>query len=102
MAPEISLELKELIVKWYNDPDDERTMQQIADLADVSIGLVSKTINLHRTYGQVTNPFGRRPGHPYGSSTLNDGDLAYLTEILRVNNTLYLDELQSKLATVRD
>ncbi|KAJ7491791.1 hypothetical protein B0H11DRAFT_1718532, partial [Mycena galericulata] len=91
MAPEISSDLKELIVKWYLDDTQKRTMQQIADLAGVSLGLVSKTINNHRQYGQVNNPFSHRGGRP---KTLNDGDHDYLAEIVRVNPTLYLDELQ--------
>ncbi|KAJ6611521.1 hypothetical protein B0H10DRAFT_2224039 [Mycena sp. CBHHK59/15] len=74
---------------WSNYPN---TMQQIADLAGISLGLISNTIALHCQYVQVTNPFRNRSGHP---RILNDGDLAYLTEILQVNPTLYLDELSN-------
>ncbi|KAJ7936230.1 hypothetical protein B0H13DRAFT_1464648, partial [Mycena leptocephala] len=61
------------------------------ELAGVSIGLVSKTVDLYRKYGQVTNPFAHKSGRP---STLDQGDLRYLEEILLANPTLYLDELQ--------
>ncbi|KAJ6609966.1 hypothetical protein B0H10DRAFT_1656115, partial [Mycena sp. CBHHK59/15] len=76
--PAISVDIKEQIVKWYLK--DELTMEEIADRAEVSLGLISKTINLYRQYGQVTNPFGLRAGCP---KLLNNGDLAYLEEILR-------------------
>ncbi|KAJ6600602.1 hypothetical protein DFH09DRAFT_837082, partial [Mycena vulgaris] len=74
-------------------------MQEIADLARVSIGLVSNTIRLYNEFGQVTNPFSRRTGRP---RTLNDGDLDYLAAILLANPSLYLDELQFKLGSVRN
>ncbi|KAJ7455844.1 hypothetical protein FB451DRAFT_969468, partial [Mycena latifolia] len=80
---------RQLIVKWYFE--DKRTMQEIGDLADVSLGLVSKTINLYHNYGQVTNPFRNRTGRP---RTLNDADLRYLEEIVHANPALSLDELQ--------
>ncbi|KAJ7230134.1 hypothetical protein GGX14DRAFT_485920, partial [Mycena pura] len=34
--------------------------------------------------------------------TLNEGGIAYIQEILCANPTLYLDEIQSKLASVRN
>ncbi|KAJ7446978.1 hypothetical protein FB451DRAFT_966342, partial [Mycena latifolia] len=80
---------RQLIVKWYFE--DKRTMREIGDLADVSLGLVSKTINLYQNYGQVTNPFRNRTGRP---QTLNDADLRYLEEIVHANPALSLDELQ--------
>ncbi|KAJ7106641.1 hypothetical protein C8R44DRAFT_805608 [Mycena epipterygia] len=58
MSAEISVDLKERIIKWYLD--DEYTMEEIVDLAGVSLGLVSKTDNLFRDYGQVTNPLSNR------------------------------------------
>ncbi|KAJ7936510.1 hypothetical protein B0H13DRAFT_1582058, partial [Mycena leptocephala] len=98
MPSEISADLKERIVKWYLDPEKEYTMRDIAALADVSLGLVSKTINLYMEHGQVNNPFSRRTGRP---RTMDAGDIAYIEAILHANPTLYLDEIQSKLASVR-
>ncbi|KAJ6608174.1 hypothetical protein B0H10DRAFT_1690191, partial [Mycena sp. CBHHK59/15] len=92
MPTAISSDLKERIVQWYLE--DTYTMQDIATMAHVSIGLVSKTISLHRDFGQVVNPFSCRTGRP---RTLNDGDLDYLAAILHANPGLYLDELQFKL-----
>ncbi|KAJ7114389.1 hypothetical protein C8R44DRAFT_676254, partial [Mycena epipterygia] len=92
MSAQISVDLKECIIKWYLD--DEYTMEEIVDLAGVSLGLVSKTVNLFRDYGQVTNPLSNRTGRP---RIMNEGDLRYIEEILRVNPTLYIDEIQSKL-----
>ncbi|KAJ6622610.1 hypothetical protein B0H10DRAFT_2214249 [Mycena sp. CBHHK59/15] len=80
MPAEISSGLKDRIVKWCFE--DDYTVQQITNLAGVSLGLISNTIALHRQYGQVTNPFCNRFGRP---RILNDGDLAYLAEILRVS-----------------
>jgi len=93
----VSSDLKERIVEWYIE--DEYTMREITDLAGVSLGLVHKTIPLHNEYGQVTNPFSQRTGRP---RTMNEGDIAYIQEILRANPTLYLDEIQSKLSSVRN
>ncbi|KAJ6566207.1 hypothetical protein B0H19DRAFT_858584, partial [Mycena capillaripes] len=59
---------------------------------------VSKTINLYREDGQVNNPFSRRTGRP---RKIDAGDIAYIEAILHANPTHYLDEIQSKLASVR-
>ncbi|KAJ7209114.1 hypothetical protein GGX14DRAFT_364817 [Mycena pura] len=96
MPAEISSDLKMRIVKWYLH--DDYSMEDIVDLAGVSLGLISKTISLYQQYGQVTNPLSLRTGRP---KTLNEGDLRYLEEILRANPSLYLDELQLKLRLVR-
>ncbi|KAJ6559041.1 hypothetical protein DFH09DRAFT_845754, partial [Mycena vulgaris] len=96
--PAISIDLKERIIGWYTG-EDKYTMEEIVDLADVSIGLVSNTVNLYRQYGQVTNPFSHCTGCP---RIMNEGDFHYIEEILRVNPTLYIDEIQSKLESVRE
>ncbi|KAJ7715687.1 hypothetical protein B0H16DRAFT_1265674, partial [Mycena metata] len=96
MPERLSSDLKDRIVKWYFD--DNLTMRDIVSLADVSLGLVSKTITLYCEYGQVTNPNSRRTGRP---RLLSDGDENYIRAILAANPTLYLDEIQSKLASVR-
>jgi transposase len=54
MTRALSTDLKEQIVNWYlNDGMD---MEEIADLASVSIGLVSNVVSLYRQYGQGSNP----------------------------------------------
>jgi transposase len=93
MAPAISIDLKERLVSWYFN--DHLPMEEIATTAKVSIGLVSKVINTFEDYGQVTSPFTRRP------SEIDQGDLIYLESIMSANPSLYLNEIQDKLATSR-
>lgn len=97
MAPAISIGLKERIVSWYFN--DQMTMKDIAGMANVSIGLVSKVIGTFERYGQVTNPFARRTGRP---SLVDQGDLNYLKSILSANPSLYLDKIQGKLTMSRN
>jgi transposase len=97
MTAAISTDLKEHIVRWYYD--EQMTMEEVAKLAHVSVGLVSKVVSLHRTYNQVTNPCTLRNGRP---SNLNLGDRKYLGAILEANPSLYLDEIQERLATNRN
>ncbi|KAH9939458.1 hypothetical protein B0H21DRAFT_679118, partial [Amylocystis lapponica] len=96
MTPALSVDLKERIVQLYAQPGS--TMAEIVKTLDCSIGLVSKVVNLHRVYGQVTNPTKHRTGCP---SFLDHADHHYLQTILAANPCLYLDEIQHKLATVR-
>jgi hypothetical protein len=72
------------------------TMEQVAKLASVLVGLVSKVVSLHCTYNQVTNPYTLQKGCP---SDLNLGDRMYLGAIIEANPSLYLDEIQERLAT---
>ena len=97
MGVRISDDLKERIVHWYYQ--DDMTMEEIRDLAHCSLGLISKVINNYREFGQVRVPFTQWMGRP---STLTDGDLTFLKAILEANPGLYLDEMQEKLAAVRD
>jgi transposase len=95
MTRALSTDLKQRIINWYlNDGMD---MEEITDLASVSIGLVSNVVSLYCQYGQVSNPFGHRPGHP---SYLNADDILYTETILQANPGLYLDEIQENLAVV--
>ncbi|KAJ7179953.1 Homeodomain-like protein, partial [Mycena crocata] len=92
MPAEYSSDLKARIVKLYLK--DGHTMDEVAVIARVSIGLVSKTVNLYREFGQVSHPFRHRTGRP---RTLDPGDLDYIEAIIEANPTLYLDEIQLKL-----
>jgi transposase len=78
---------------------DGLTMEVIAERLHVSVGLVSKVVRLHRLYRQVTNPFSHRTGRP---PFLENDDLQFISTILNANPGLYLDEIQDKLAAVRD
>ena len=97
MPPALSKDLKERIVSWYYD--DGQTMEQIATLASVSIGLVSNVISLYRNCGQVIAPDTLKNGRP---SYLSVGDMSYLQAIVEANPSLYLDEIQERLATNRN
>ena len=74
-------------------------MEKIATKQGVLISLVSKVVHLHQLYGQVTDPFVHHAGCP---SFLEHDDLKYLSAILDANPGLYLNEIQDKLATVRN
>jgi transposase len=93
MAVAISRDPKERIVSWYFN--DEMTMKEIADMASISMGLILKVINTFDCYGQTTDPFAHRTGHP---SYVDPGDVRYLESILAANPSLYLNEIQDKLA----
>jgi transposase len=95
MPAAISNDLKERIVKWYNV--DGLTMKDISTTAECSIRLVSNVLCNHRQYGEVNNLYSRRTGHP---SYLSKENLTYLTSITMANPSIFLDEMQHKLAAV--
>jgi transposase len=96
MPTSLSTDIKEHIVKWYLE--DQYTTAEISERAECSIGLVSNVLRNHREFGQVNNPFKRYTGHP---SSLTEDDLNFIHVILSANPSLYLDEIQQKLAAVR-
>ena len=97
MGRAISKDLKRRIVLMY--VTNGLTMEVIAERLRVSIGLVSKVVHLDRLYGQVTNPFSHRTGRP---PFLENDDHLFISTILNANPGLYLDEIQDKLAAVRN
>jgi len=97
MGRAISEDLKRRIVLMYET--DGLTMEVISERLHVSVGLISKVVHLHRLYGQVTDPFSHRTGCP---SVLENDDLQFISTILDANPGLYLDEIQDKLANVRN
>ena len=97
MPAVISNELKERIIKWYNV--DRLTMNDISIAAECSIGLVSNVLCNYQQYRQVNNPYSHRSGQP---SYLSEEDLTLLKAITTANLSIYLHEMQHKLATVRD
>ena len=98
MTCAISEDLKKRIVDWYYT--DGKTMEEIRDLSRCSIGLVYNTIQTFWEYGQVTNPFHRRPsGRPIN---LTGDDRIFIESILSANPSLYLDEIQQKLWAVHE
>lgn len=93
----MSIDLKERIVAWYHE--DQYTYRHIAVLANCSIGHISNVLRNYHEYGQVKNPFSRNTGRP---SEVNEGNIAYIHSLLDTNPTLYLDELQTRLLSVRN
>jgi len=98
MPPQLSIDLKERILKWYFE--DGLTYRDICDQARVSLGLISNTIrNFQEFGGQVVNPFRRHTGRP---SYLNDQDMAFIQSTINANPSIYLDELQKRLYDTRN
>ena len=97
MPVRISDDLKERIITWYYT--DNKTMEEIRDLARCSIGLISNVIRNYREYGEVRNPFTRRAGRP---RSLSDEDMAFIQTLIDANPSLYLDEIQQRLYDIRE
>jgi hypothetical protein len=51
-----------------------------------------------REFDQVKNPFSSRTGRP----SQIEGDISYLHALLEANPALYLDELQTRMLSVRN
>lgn len=73
-------------------------MREVAKLLSVSLGFVHSVVSCYRSFGQVTDPRPRSYGR---HRTLNDDDLSFIREVTSARPSIYLDELQYKLATVR-
>ncbi|KAH7923608.1 hypothetical protein BV22DRAFT_997590, partial [Leucogyrophana mollusca] len=97
MAPAMSTDLKERIIEWYFE--GRMTYRQIATLTNCSIGHVSNVISTFRTFGEVNNPYSLRTGRP---SLFEETDIHYVSTLLDANPVLYLDEIQARLADVRN
>jgi transposase len=97
MPAEMSVDLKQCIVDWYLV--DQYIYREIAGLADCSIGHVSHVMRNFREFDQVKNPFNSRTGR---LSQIEKGDISYLHALLEANPALYLDELQTRMLSVRN
>ncbi|KAM6491568.1 hypothetical protein JOM56_012960 [Amanita muscaria] len=96
MPGPLSNDLKERMVKWYLE--DGYTMADIAQHARCSISTVSIVLRNYREFGRVDNPFKRITGRP---RCFEEADIEFLKAILTAHPSLYLDEIQGKLASVR-
>lgn len=97
MVAALAEDLKTRFIPWYFD--EGLTMKQIATRAQCSISTVWVTIDNYRRYGQVTNPYGSRLGR---ECILDYADAAYVRHLVDANPSIYLDELQEKLAVMRN
>jgi transposase len=94
MAPHTTMEMRERMVIWRSEFG--KTNSEIAALAGCSEWTIHEVLRLHHEYGVVQNPHAQ----PHGCCrSLATADLNYLSSILDANPCLYLDELQSWLAT---
>lgn len=97
MPAAISADLKERIVELYFTKN--WSMRDIAETYMVSIGLVHKVITIFRDYGTVIDPTKSRDGRP---RYCTNEDTAYIRVLIEANPTTHLDEIQAKLALVRN
>lgn len=74
-------------------------MEDCARRAGCSVGSVAKVMKNVRDFGTVSNPLSKHTGRP---RVVNDGDDLYIREIIKTHPTIYLNELQIKLETIRD
>jgi transposase len=92
----LSEDLKERVISLYSPGG--MSMREVARLLNVSLGLVHGVVSCYQRFGQVNHPRPRFNGRPH---TLGNDDLSFIREAISARPTIYLDELQYKLATVR-
>ena len=97
MTPHTTTEMREHMVVWCSEFG--KTDSEIAAIPGCSERTVREVLRLHREYGVVRNPHAQPCGRRRSLAT---ADLNYLSSLLDANPCLYLDELQSRLATDRD
>ena len=93
MVGAYSLDLKERVVRSYLQGE---TMRSVADTFNVSLGFVHRVVNLHRTFGEVTDPYAiPRRGRRIVTAT----DEGFIRSLTRTRPSIYLDEIQHELET---
>ena len=71
-------------------------MRTVADIFNVSVGFVHHVVDLHRKYGQITDPYAQ-PRHGHRILTIADED--YIHALIEARPSIYLDKIQEKLLT---
>ena len=69
-------------------------MRTVADIFNVSVGFVHHVVDLHRTHGQVTDPY-IKPRNRHRLLTFADED--YIRILIEARPSIYLDEIQEGL-----
>jgi transposase len=92
----LSEDLKERVISLYSSGGI--SMREVARLLNVSLGFVHHVVSCYQEFGQVNDPRPRRYGR---HRVLDNDDLSFIREVISAQPTIYLDELQYKLATVR-
>jgi len=91
MVSAYSLDLKERVVYSYLQGE---TMRTVAEIYQVSLGFVHRVVDLYRGCGQVVDPYAApRRGH----RILAAEDEDYIRSLIRVQPSIYLDEIQQEL-----
>jgi len=94
----LSKDLKARVADIYSQGD--MTMREVAEMFTVSLGFTHNVIAHHRRFGQITSPC---TSGPRGRRRVLDTiDMLFIQEIIEVNPSIYLDELQHKLAIARN
>jgi transposase len=97
MAPHLSKDLRDQVVKWWMEMG--MPYRQLAEMAGCSIGTIHTILSYHKTYGQSTNPLAERTGWPL---LLDQDDITFIDQLLEQEPMLYLDEISSKLMEARN
>jgi transposase len=95
--PQISEDLRQRVVSWYYD--HQKGAEEISELAGCSERTVYNILQLHREFGQVTNPYARPRGRP---RTLDTNAMNYISSLMDANPVIYLDEIQDKLLEIHN
>ncbi|KAF8994745.1 hypothetical protein BDQ17DRAFT_1251398 [Cyathus striatus] len=95
MSPHLSPELRECIIYWRYELN--KTALEISVIAGCSEHTIYNVLQLHREFGQVSNPYACSKGR---TQALNMGDTSYIASLITANPSIYLDELQEKLMSV--
>ena len=95
-----SEDLKARVANLYSQGGT--TMREIADLFDLSLGTVHNIVARHQQseLGRVT--VSHTPGPPGRRRAINKIDTLFIQELIEARPSIYLDELQYKLAVARD
>ena len=94
MGPHTTTEMHECVIVWPTELC--KTDSEIAALVGCSKRTVHEVLQLHHVYSIIRNPHAQPCGCHCSLAT---ADLNYLSSLLDANPYLYLDELQSWLAT---
>ena len=96
LAMTLSEDLKERVLRLYSSGD--MPMREVAELLNISLGSVHNVVSCHQRFGQVNDPRPRLYGR---HRILVNDDIHFIHEVIRAQPSIYLDEIQHKLATIR-
>ena len=90
-----STDLKERVVSLYSSGGV--FVREVAKLLNVSLGFVHNVVSCHRRLGRASDP---RPRFCGRHRVPDSDDLSFIREVVNARSSIYLDELQYKLATI--